>query len=1195
MYAVMAMVRALVLVLALIVPVFSAGAWATQPEVQPEQPAISTEFIQSRIAHFEQATEIDEATRTAILERLRDALLNLQRFEDSTARMVEFNRLTAEAPAFLEQIRAELSAPPADPRPNIPPDATLSQLEQGLEQARAELAAARQQAEYWQNESSRRVERRPVALDLVSQLRARVSELDQDIRGLATAEPSLVIEARRVAAQAQRMAAMREIEALEAEVRCYDARRDITPARRDRALRQVGNADKLIEIFQRLVSDRRQLEAQAAALEAERLRREAARQHPVLQEFADRNKELADLRVGREGTTQRIDQDTEDLRQMRVGLAAMREGYQSVRRRIVATGLNRATGLLLRRQYEMLPNVSDLKRSLRTARQQLEQAQVTLIERQEERSGAGDISTTVESLMQQVGPVESETVRLDIEAVARELAINRRDTLDRLVADATTHFNLLIEVEETTQEYLAAASAYERFIEERILWIRSVSVDGLPRLQDFAKSIALTLDPSAWAQAFELTWRSAIKRTPVSVGLALLTIASFVVARRCRKLLKETAKSVGSYRTDSFEHTLRAFAMTAGTALPLPLFLWNLGWICASPIDQGATAIALAHGLQSAALLGLPLIALSRLAQPGGLLDAHFRWPTASVRAIRLHLHWFITPTLIAFGISEYFERLGVESSVATLGRLAFTTQLVLLSLWLERVLRPHGAVIGEYCKRNPDGAIDRLRYVWFPLVVALPLLFATVSWLGYHYTAIQLESRFQATLALILSLILINAFLQRWLFLARRKVAIEDARRRREQARGESTGADGGAPIEEEKLDLPAISAQTQQLFRLAIVVSLVLGLYATWASVLPALKMLDRVEVWPRMHIAQGDRDGVVPELELAPFVTDAPDAPPATTPSASPASGSTTLSPTGLLSSVSSPAESPATSTVVVTLADLGLGFIVLLATILAFRNLPGLVEIVVLQQLPLDAGSRYALSTVLRYVIAIVGITIAFNAIGISWSKVQWLAAALTFGLAFGLQEIFANFVSGLIILAERPIRVGDTVTVGGVSGNVTRIRMRATTITDWDRKELIIPNRTFITDQVINWTLTDPVLRVIIPVGVSYGSDVDKVVELLLRVANQNQLVLRDPPPQALFLGFGDSTLNFEVRCHIASISNFVATRHQMHMGILKTFRENDVEIAFPQRDLHLRTADARIQIVREDPSGETAVAPIKVD
>ena len=213
---------------------------------------------------------------------------------------------------------------------------------------------------------------------------------------------------------------------------------------------------------------------------------------------------------------------------------------------------------------------------------------------------------------------------------------------------------------------------------------------------------------------------------------------------------------------------------------------------------------------------------------------------------------------------------------------------------------------------------------------------------------------------------------------------------------------------------------------------------------------------------------------------------------------------------------------------------------------------------------------------------------FSALGIGWSKVQWLAAAVTVGLGFGLQEIFANFVSGLIILFERPVRVGDVVTLGNISGKVSRIQMRATTIIDWDRKELIIPNKEFVTGQVINWSLSDSILRIVIPVGIAYGSDTKLANDILLSIAQGHPNVLKEPEPSSRFVAFGDSSLNFELRIYIPDPDLFLETRHDLLMEIDQRFREAKIEIAFPHQDIHIRSLPDQISIVsRSEAMGQS--------
>ncbi|HCO43205.1 MAG TPA: hypothetical protein DIT63_03680 [Gammaproteobacteria bacterium] len=261
--------------------------------------------------------------------------------------------------------------------------------------------------------------------------------------------------------------------------------------------------------------------------------------------------------------------------------------------------------------------------------------------------------------------------------------------------------------------------------------------------------------------------------------------------------------------------------------------------------------------------------------------------------------------------------------------------------------------------------------------------------------------------------------------------------------------------------------------------------------------------------------------------------------------------------------------------VTLLTLLLALVGTVVTVLAARNLPGVLEIAVFQRTQMDAGARYAALTTSRYIIVTVGVLVVVNLLGLEWSKAQWLVAALGVGVGFGLQEIIANFISGLIILGERPFRVGDTVTVGNVSGSVSRIRIRATTITDFERKELIVPNKTFITEQFVNWTLSDQILRVTVKVGVAYGSDTQRVCEILAAAANANARVSAEPAPQILFLAFGESSLDFELRIYVRRLEDRLAVTHELHMAIDQALRAAGIEIPFPQRDLHLRSVDAR--------------------
>jgi potassium efflux system protein len=320
-----------------------------------------------------------------------------------------------------------------------------------------------------------------------------------------------------------------------------------------------------------------------------------------------------------------------------------------------------------------------------------------------------------------------------------------------------------------------------------------------------------------------------------------------------------------------------------------------------------------------------------------------------------------------------------------------------------------------------------------------------------------------------------------------------------------------------ESTIGMEAIGEQTRTLLKTVIFILGLIGLWAIWEPFSPALGILQNVNLWSYTSMVDG------------------------------------------------------ASQLHAITLADTAIAAIIITITIIAVRNLPGLLEIILLNRLPMDPGARYAYAAIFRYTLTAVGIIIALNNVGIRWSSLRWLVAALGVGIGFGLQEIVANFICGLIILFERPVRVGDIVTVGGTDGIVTKIRIRATTIRDWDLKELLVPNKEFITTRLLNWSLSDRVTRVLVTVGVAYGSDVDKAFALMQAAAAEHEFVLTDPEPITSFDAFGDNALTLTLRAYLGSTGTDqrVKTTTDLHKAINQKFADAGIEISYPQRDVHL--------------------------
>jgi potassium efflux system protein len=428
---------------------------------------------------------------------------------------------------------------------------------------------------------------------------------------------------------------------------------------------------------------------------------------------------------------------------------------------------------------------------------------------------------------------------------------------------------------------------------------------------------------------------------------------------------------------------------------------------------------------------------------------------------------------------------------------------------------------------------------------MALVVGLAIASAAGYQHTLLELDTRLTQTIWLVFGLVIFRAVVMRFVLVTQQKLAIRKAKEEkaaREAAAGDASQAGGDSTgVDETALSYEAISEHTRMLLRWVVAFGLIIGSWGIWKDAVPAFSFLNRIELWSYTVQVAADTEASAGE-----------DAPPP-------------------------PAR---TEVVPVDLADLILAIILASATIVLATHGPNVLNVLILLRLPIDAGARYAVAALLRYAILILGFILAFDAVGIGWRQVQWLAAAMTVGLAFGLQEIFANFVSGVIILFERPIRIGDVVTVGGVDGKITRISMRATAVTDWNRRELIVPNKTFVTSQIINWTHSDPITRVDVPVGIAYGSNTKLARDLLLKSARECDLVLHEPAPGAIFRGFGDSALDFELRVFIPNRDIWPQMIDELHTRIDDEFRQAGIEIAFPQRDVHVRSVQDVLPIIQ---------------
>jgi small-conductance mechanosensitive channel len=258
--------------------------------------------------------------------------------------------------------------------------------------------------------------------------------------------------------------------------------------------------------------------------------------------------------------------------------------------------------------------------------------------------------------------------------------------------------------------------------------------------------------------------------------------------------------------------------------------------------------------------------------------------------------------------------------------------------------------------------------------------------------------------------------------------------------------------------------------------------------------------------------------------------------------------------------------------VTLADILMFLAIFVLFLFVSQMLAKLLRNKIFARFDMDEGTLYNLERLLRYTFSFLGAIVAFQIVGINLSSLAVIFGLLSVGIGFGLQNITSNFVSGLILLFERPISIGDRITVGDTEGDVVAINMRSTTIRTLSNITIIVPNSEFVSKQVTNWSYGDRKVRLDIGVGVSYDSDLDTVLRCLEEVADENRKVLKSPAPLVHLNEFGDSSWNMVLRCWIPDPKQHFIIRSALNCAIVRKFRDNGVEIPFPQRDLHVRSS-----------------------
>jgi potassium efflux system protein len=712
-------------------------------------------------------------------------------------------------------------------------------------------------------------------------------------------------------------------------------------------------------------------------------------------------------------------------------------------------------------------------------------------------AAASDEELRVGRALERPGPPPGETTP----------ASGEREALHQLGTALAANVEVLRQIDESAREYKEAATAARTKLTEYLFWIpASRSIDAWAGL---VPAWQWTVSADNWRSAGSVATKE-FGRAPFWPLVALVVAGALLLGRgRIRRAMDAVSPVRLGGQRYRMAHAFAALGLTLLLAVPLPILLRTLAHLLGSAPPAQPFALALSDALNSVSFLSMGLLACVNLLAPNGLLIAHFGQEGLQLQAVARELRRFaVLFVLVIFLAALNMSNHSPFANHESLGRSLFSLALMISSVFSWRTFRRNSPFVQGLVARAPRSWAVRLHPLWAGLLVLAPVAVAGLAASGYFVAAVYFWIRTLDSLFLALGAALLYALARLWVGLQRQQLSRARDAEAALQAGRDATDEPADTLAAQARPPLPdvaAIGEQARSLLNLLVSLLFLTGLAFVWRDAMPALSVIGEFTLWRTHSVVNGTQ--VVHAL----------------------------------------------------TVGQLGGAILIGVITGLAVNRVAGLLDIVGMSQLGFQADATYAIKAVTRYSLAAAGVLVASSILGIGWGDVQWLVAALGVGLGFGLQEIVANFVSGLIVLAERPIRIGDVITVDKTTGKVARIRARATVVVDFDNKEVIIPNKTFITAPVVNWTLSSQVSRLVLKVGVPLGSNIAAIQQRIVEEVGLLPDVLSNPPPAVFFTAFADKNLEFEIHAYVGSLNDRFRVQHEINLAAERVLREQGAD------------------------------------
>ena len=1126
---------------ALATVLLSAEPLQAQDAPSSAEPTFTAQTLENRIQVLDADTTLSEEQKGQIRASLRMAADRLTEATRQSERRAQFTTAVENTVALQAELDIELKSAQDALSEDLAPmaemigDGALFELEQELRAKESDLAEIETRLQGLQDTLNTLTARQESAPQELSEARAALSDLQTRLNALGDGELEALSEARRTEIQARIWYRRNQIRALEQEIATLPSRQDVVAGRR-------AVADVRAQILRRDVARISTRTGQKRVNEARDLRNRIAAlsersdiSHPVVERYAKSNLNLADqiAEIAAEGPI--VSQATASVRGRFVDV----ENDLSAAMKLVEQGrLDREAGETLRRLGNQLQTPDSIRADMRDTQDRLSKAYRQRIIAQEDLRdlplGVYDLDMLLDAAKREMPqfPDLSETDKATLSSIID----TRRDLLRQISTLSNARITSVSELRSAQISLLEQTESLQTLLDENLLWVRSVPAIDFSFPQKVGLGALKLFSPKNFALALSELLKMTRKYILVVIGFLIITGLTLRLRPKVWEDVNRRSKLVGRVKEDSTWHTPAVIASGVFHSLPLPLIFLLIALLYSLSQNPDRLIKGLANGFAYLSVFALVFGSWIRWDREKGLFDAHFKLPDGLRRAIGMNLRWFVPVIGMISFLLVIANDMADTNITEGLSVFVFILTAVSMMVFAARILWGKRSKISNFA--HTESTLSRFRGLIALMIIGLPLVTIGLAAAGYYESANALLRRLFMTGVLVLLTYVIYGSIRRAIVVAQRQLKYRQAlekreaelKARREKEAAEERGEDVAPPppINTKDIDVTTMTRQTSQLLQTIILLGFAGLLWMIWASLVPALSIFDGFEVW-KIKDGATDTEG--------------------------------------------SPIDR------IISLWDILQSLVILALTFIAARNLPGFLEIFVLNRLGVDPGTRYAVTTVLGYIIVATGIIIGFNQLGLQWSQLKWIATGLSVGIGFGLQKIIANFVSGLIILFERPIRIGDYVTIGDQSGTVSRIKIRATTLKDLDNLEILIPNEALISERVTNWTLSSSITRLIVNVGIAYGSDTDAARDVMLSAVRDLPKVLATPAPNVLFMGFGDSSLNFQIRVFLNTFDDRVPMTHIIHTEINKALEAAGIPIPFPQRDLNIVSQNVPLQVL----------------